>query len=173
MERRTVDIVLAIDTEGTTNPDEALEKDVMRHYTDDIEAKILIRRAQKLGLIKKVKVKNQWVLRVVGDERKVQSHNKLVRDKIPKIIAKKGGKAVTRTLSKSEYFEALKKKLIEEAREFASKPTKEELADILEVVSALREYLGLTPEELEFTKKKKRIMRGGFKKRIFLLDTMN
>ena len=62
-------------------------------------------------------------------------YNKLVRDKIPEIIAQQGESANIRVLSDKEYTAALEQKLDEETAEFHKEKNLEELADILEVVS--------------------------------------
>ena len=97
-----------------------------------------------------------------------KTHNKLVRDLIPEIIQKSGNKAVIRTLNDQEYSEMLEKKLLEEANEYITDKTVEELADILEVVYALASLKGATKEEVEGLRIKKAEERGGFEKKIFL-----
>ena len=96
-------------------------------------------------------------------------YNKLVRDKIPEIIAANGEKAVTRIMEDEEYITALEKKLDEEVLEYHQSKELEELADILEVIYALCETNGHSTEELMKVYEKKRNERGGFSKKIFLL----
>lgn len=98
--------------------------------------------------------------------------NKLVRDKIPEIIEKNGGKAVTRTLTDEEFKEYLEKKLDEEVAEFHESKSIEELADILEVVYALSEAHGNINEMFE-VRREKRKDRGGFDKKILLIETID
>lgn len=97
-----------------------------------------------------------------------KKYNKLVRDKIPEIIKAKGETANTRQLTEKEYFKELIKKLKEEAEEFEQNPSVEELADIKEVLIAIREAMGIHAGELEDVRRKKANERGRFKKRIFL-----
>ena len=97
-----------------------------------------------------------------------KTYDKLVRDLIPEIIQKSGNKAVIRTLNDQEYSEMLEKKLLEEANEYITDKTVEELADILEVVYALAYLKGATKEEVERLRIKKAEERGGFEKKIFL-----
>lgn len=100
-------------------------------------------------------------------------YDKLVRDKIPEIIAKNGGTPKGRFLSDDkEYWEKLKEKLQEELKEFREAKTPdqqaEEFADILEVLDAMFDFLGFSKEYIEDIKKKKAKERGQFKKRILL-----
>jgi predicted house-cleaning noncanonical NTP pyrophosphatase (MazG superfamily) len=104
------------------------------------------------------------------DTVKSQSFNKLVRDKIPGIIEKSGRRAITRTLSDDEYVVELKRKLIEETHEFAESGTIEELADILEVVHALASCVSGDPQALEEARTTKCRERGGFERKVFLIE---
>lgn len=94
--------------------------------------------------------------------------NKLVRDRIPEIIAKDGQKAVTRILDDEEYKVYLEKKLDEEVAEFHESKSMEELADILEVVSAICRAYGYSTEALYARRIKKFVERGGFTQKILL-----
>jgi len=95
-------------------------------------------------------------------------YNKLVRDKIPEIIAADGKKANTRLLNNKEYLKELIKKLQEEAKEFEQNPSVEELADIKEITIAIREALGIHAGELEDARRQKAATNGRFKNKIFL-----
>jgi predicted house-cleaning noncanonical NTP pyrophosphatase (MazG superfamily) len=98
-------------------------------------------------------------------------HDKLVRDNIPDIIKKKGSTPVTHVADDIEYREKLYKKLTEEIDEFLESDNHEELADILEVIYAIRDLKGISETELETIRKKKFKDRGGFKDRIILDET--
>lgn len=98
-------------------------------------------------------------------------YNKLVRDKIPEIIKKKGVIPVTHIASDNEYWRKLKEKLQEEVDEFIKDSNEEELADILEVVYAICDYKKIDKKELELLRKKKAEERGGFKDQIILDET--
>ncbi len=93
-------------------------------------------------------------------------YNKLVRDKIPEMLDKKNISYVKRIATFVEYKKELIKKLQEEAKEFSVKGEAEELADVLEVIRALKKL----PEykNVEIVRKKKLKERGGFNKRIIL-----
>lgn len=95
-------------------------------------------------------------------------YNKLVRDLIPGIIARRGQTAVTHIADEHEYRLKLHEKLTEEQGEFLATPNQEELADLLEVVRALMDFYGWRPEEVEAVRQKKFNERGGFSKRLIL-----
>lgn len=96
----------------------------------------------------------------------MEKYNKLVRDKIPQILDKKGVPYEQRVAGDEEYKAELVKKLIEEVEEFSSEADPEELADVLEVISALLKL----PEyaDVENVRIKKMEERGGFDKRLIL-----
>ena len=98
-------------------------------------------------------------------------YNKLVRDKIPEIIKRKGSIPITHIASDDEYWQKLKEKLQEEIDEFMKDSNEEELADILEVVYAICDYMKIDKKELELLRKKKAEERGGFKDKIILDET--
>jgi predicted house-cleaning noncanonical NTP pyrophosphatase (MazG superfamily) len=101
-----------------------------------------------------------------------QRFNKLVRDNITAIIEASGRKVVTRTLDDGEYATELRRKLTEEVQEFIESGTLEELADVLEVVLALASRLGADPHTLERARARKCLERGGFDKRIYLIEAI-
>ncbi|MBI4979968.1 nucleoside triphosphate pyrophosphohydrolase [Candidatus Woesearchaeota archaeon] len=97
-------------------------------------------------------------------------YDKLVRDSIPEIITRDGKVAITYVANDEEYFTRLKQKLEEEVKEFQQSGSAEELADVMEVVYALGDYLGVPKERLEDIRNKKCEERGGFKGRIVLVE---
>ncbi len=96
----------------------------------------------------------------------MESYNKLVRDKIPEILDAKGVQYEKRTASPEEYKAELIKKLAEEIKEFEEAGSPEELADVIEVVEALKRL----PEfsEVEKIRIQKLEDRGGFDQKIIL-----
>jgi predicted house-cleaning noncanonical NTP pyrophosphatase (MazG superfamily) len=101
-------------------------------------------------------------------------YNKLVRNHIPEVIEKTEKEFSTRILSEEEYTVELKKKLSEELNEYNETKTNEEaieeLADILELLHAAAKIHGSSFDELEKVRKAKAEKRGGFDKRIFLME---
>jgi predicted house-cleaning noncanonical NTP pyrophosphatase (MazG superfamily) len=87
-------------------------------------------------------------------------HNKLVRDKIPEIIRNSGNQCEISVLNDAEYIEALRQKLVEEAKEVAIAKPKElaqELADVMEVMDALIAATGIEREIIIAKQKQKKI----------------
>lgn len=105
-------------------------------------------------------------------------HQKLVRTHIPRIIRMKGEKCGTRTIEKTEFFKALKDKLVEEAEEARNTENisdfLEELADLKEVILAIEQYVGYeeyirngltgdsVEDHVEMLREMKHSHRGGF-----------
>lgn len=94
---------------------------------------------------------------------------KLVRDRIPDIIHKNGETCkILYLVTDQEYEEALLEKFHEEVTEYQLDRTLEELADILEVISAIAELKHSSLEEINQIRLQKVLNRGGFEKRIML-----
>ncbi|WP_018352583.1 nucleoside triphosphate pyrophosphohydrolase [Longispora albida] len=87
---------------------------------------------------------------------------KLVRDRIPEIIAASGAVPQHRTAAPEEAEALLRAKLAEETAEFLGSGEAEELADVLEVLHALAAQRGLTPADLEGLRAAKAEARGAF-----------
>ena len=100
---------------------------------------------------------------------KIKKYNKLVRDKIPDIIHDQGkGVCFRRLDDDAEYIKALEDKLYEEVAELLESESIEELADIFEVLFAIKVALGFTLDQVIAVKEAKYKERGGFENRIFL-----
>ncbi|WP_066254274.1 nucleoside triphosphate pyrophosphohydrolase [Neobacillus drentensis] len=101
-------------------------------------------------------------------------YNKLVRDRIPEIIDSTGKRFSICTLNNEQYIKELKNKSREELEEYINagndKDAIEELADLLEIIHALSECHGASYNEVEEVRQKKAEKRGGFKKKIFLVE---
>ena len=94
--------------------------------------------------------------------------NKLVRDKIPQIIKENGEYPIIHIAGDNEYRKRLGEKLLEEVGEFLEEYDVRELADVLEVVYALGNFIGVDNSTLELMRKSKFDNRGGFLYRIIL-----
>jgi predicted house-cleaning noncanonical NTP pyrophosphatase (MazG superfamily) len=107
---------------------------------------------------------------------KENEYPKLVRDNIPGVVGKLTGKEVkTRILENDEeYSKFLMRKIEEDAHELAAAEGKEhiaeEVADVMELIDAILELNGLDIEEVRRIKKEKSEKRGGFRKRILMLE---
>lgn len=104
---------------------------------------------------------------------KKKIYNKLIRDKIPEIIRADKAEPSVRKLEKEEYKQALRKKVVEEAKELLEEAkTKEEVleeaADVYEVIRSLAKAYGVSVEEIIEQANTKKDKRGGFDKKLFL-----
>lgn len=105
----------------------------------------------------------------------MKTFRKLIRDRIPEIMAADGVSATTRILDDAEFLQALENKLLEEVQELRSERDAEhrkmEIADIYEVLETLIRAEGFSKDEIEILKQQKRVDRGGFDKKILLEGT--
>ena len=99
-------------------------------------------------------------------------YNKLVRDRIPEIIAADGKTCKTEVLSDEEYLKMVDTKLDEELAEYHKDQNIEELADLLEVIHAAAIARGYTLEQLEQVRAEKAAKRGGFANKILLKEVI-
>lgn len=110
-----------------------------------------------------------------GTDDEVIEFNKVVRDKIPDIIQQGGEQVEIIRLTGDAFVRALQKKLVEEAFEAMDAQSGEELigelADIQEVVNAIREKLDVSITELEQLRDDKNKKRGAFGKGLMLTRT--
>lgn len=99
-------------------------------------------------------------------------YRKLVRDKIPEIIASKGEEYEARVMDDVEFEKELKNKLLEEAKEVQYASIDKialELADILEVVKTLTKLHNMQLKDIVKIQRERRKTRGGFDKQLFLM----
>ena len=101
-----------------------------------------------------------------------KTYHKLVRDRIPDIIAASGAVCKTEILSDEDYLKKIDEKLDEELLEYHRDQNIEELADLLEVIYAAAIARGYTLDELESVRAEKAEKRGGFEKKILLIETI-
>ena len=104
---------------------------------------------------------------------KTIQYDKLVRDRIPEIILEAGKHPVTDILPEQEIGPALDKKLQEEVQEYLESKNVEEMADILEVLHGIAFHMGVSWDDIEQERIRKRNERGGFEKGIRLLKVDN
>ncbi|MFH1451319.1 MAG: nucleoside triphosphate pyrophosphohydrolase [bacterium] len=99
-------------------------------------------------------------------------YNKLIRDKIPEIIKKKGAVPEVSCLSDANFIKELKKKLIEEAQEVQGAKNKKdllnEIVDVLEILMNIAKIKKFNWKNIENKRKIKKLERGGFNKKLFL-----
>ena len=98
------------------------------------------------------------------------AYHKLVRDRIPEIIANSGKQCVCSTLSDDEYITMLDAKLNEELAEYQESKSMEELADLLKVIRAVAKARGRSIDEVEAIRRDKAARRGGFERKILLVE---
>jgi predicted house-cleaning noncanonical NTP pyrophosphatase (MazG superfamily) len=91
-----------------------------------------------------------------------REYDKLVRDDIPDVIRENDETPVTRRVDGEEFRDYLVAKLVEEAEEYAESRKLDELADLLEVVHAVRTARDVDADELEAMRAEKADERGGF-----------
>lgn len=99
-------------------------------------------------------------------------YNKLIRDRIPKIIAAEGKPYRTETMPDDEYRCALLQKLVEEAQEAGQASPEKlvmELADLLEVIDAVMVAHSIDEHTVRQEQAQRRADRGGFEQRLKLL----
>ena len=101
-----------------------------------------------------------------------KTYNKLVRDRIPEIIAASGSECKFEILSDADYLKMIDSKLDEELAEYHKDQNIEELADLLEVIYAATIARGYSLEDLENVRAKKAAHRGEFSKKILLIETI-
>ena len=97
-------------------------------------------------------------------------YDKLVRDKIPQILKDKKKNFVAYKAADCDYFLYLKRKLLEEAREFVESPSVHELADVYEVLSAILKEMDSTMADVRLERVTKINERGAFDQRWILAE---
>lgn len=98
--------------------------------------------------------------------------SKIVRDRIPEMINQAGKKPVVEVVSNEMAISGLEEKLYEELEEYMADHSLEEMADLLEVMHGILYLKGISWDELEAIRVKKREERGGFEQRILLKEIL-
>jgi predicted house-cleaning noncanonical NTP pyrophosphatase (MazG superfamily) len=96
------------------------------------------------------------------------SEARLVRDKVPHLMRRRGDHPIVRTAEPYEYAGLLRAKLVEEVEEFLDTDDPHELADVMEVLLALGQILGCDGDDLERMRTEKANERGRFLDRLVL-----
>ena len=137
--------------------------EITRHFTPENNEDFVLFQIKPLKI--EFKEGNKTLM-----ERKI--FNKLVRDKIPEMLAKNGGEPETEALTDEKYKTCLYEKLKEECDEAVNSYSKEnlaeELADLLEVMMAIFKVNNIDFAEVEKIRLAKKEKRGGFDSKIFL-----
>lgn len=95
-------------------------------------------------------------------------YQKLVRDRIPEIIAEAGKDFSIRIADKNELLDYALKKLQEETQEFIESPSPEEAGDIIEILHFICDHKNIRKSEVIAEATAKHVSRGGFSKSIIL-----
>lgn len=95
-------------------------------------------------------------------------YDKIVRDKIPRLIKSQGKKVKYSVVSDEEAYAYLIEELFTISTKFADTEKIDDLVDIIEVVFAIAELRGITDKSLLSEIYNKRIAKGGFEKNIVL-----
>jgi predicted house-cleaning noncanonical NTP pyrophosphatase (MazG superfamily) len=112
----------------------------------------------------------------VTDHQLENEYPKLIRDRIPEIIqANDGRAAMTRTLDDDkEFLSYLLRKVVEEAEELSKAETdhnlQEEIADVYEIIDTIIRLKGMSAADIAAIQDAKREKRGGFEKRLLMLE---
>ena len=104
-----------------------------------------------------------------------KTYNKLIRDRIPGIIAAAGRQYAVEAMDETPFLSALAAKLVEEAQEAQAallagdrQEILKELADLAEVLDTVLEHREIAAEELRACQLERREARGGFGRRLRL-----
>lgn len=131
------------------------------------------RRTWQLSMNFELAFENALATDAFGDQAKEawKAHtfvNKLVRDRIPEVIAAKGGRTMTYELPAEDRQKHLLAKLYEEVDELSNSVSIDEAADVFEVLRSLSEENGWSIDDVTSVANQKRARLGAFEKGLFL-----
>ena len=95
-------------------------------------------------------------------------YNKLVRDKIPRIIEEAGKSCICHAVEGDVLKTYAKKKLREEIEEFLEDPCLEEAGDVMEIFHFLCDLYDIKDSQVMASSTAKRVTRGGFNEGLIL-----
>jgi predicted house-cleaning noncanonical NTP pyrophosphatase (MazG superfamily) len=99
-------------------------------------------------------------------------YNKLIRDKVPANMARKGVRFKVKTISGRTFKIELLKKVGEEASSLPQLTKRaditDELADTLDVINEIKRVFHITDAQIRAAQKKAFAKKGGFNKRVYL-----
>ncbi len=98
----------------------------------------------------------------------MKHYNKLVRDRIPEIIMREGGKPVFHRVYGDELKQYARSKILEEAKEYVKSGDLEELVDLLETIFFCCRLEKISWDEMNAHIQAKRAKRGGFEGGVIL-----
>ena len=102
-------------------------------------------------------------------------YNKLVRDKVPEKLVASGQRPILTLVLGQEKLDAMCRKIVEEANELSSAETREavtdKLADLLEIIAAYRNELGINALDVSAAMQRRMRTDGGFQRGKFLLSS--
>jgi len=97
--------------------------------------------------------------------------NKLVRNKEPNVIKANGQKPKVKKLKEdAEYFDALREKISEVAREFSAQRQPDSLAELLQLIDDTAKAMGTSVAEIKKIKAAVKKEKGGYSGRKFLVE---
>lgn len=100
-------------------------------------------------------------------------YNKLIRDKIPQVMERRGARYKIRRLSQKQLKIELLKKVGEEASGLLNSKTKAEVADevgdVLAVINEIKKVFKITDKEINQAIKNAFVKKGGFRKKLYLI----
>ena len=94
--------------------------------------------------------------------KKKKIYHKLVRDRIPEIIAEGGTEFKVHQETRARLKDYALRKLQEEVMEFVENPCAAEAADILEILQFICHRMGIHQHTVDAEQVAKRVARGGF-----------
>lgn len=101
-------------------------------------------------------------------------YNKLIRDRIPEIIQNDNKTCIVEVLDEPRFIVELNKKLIEESMELNEASNRDaiinELADVQEIIDAIKGYYEISDGEVREKQHKKAQTNGRFEKRFYLVS---